>query len=432
MYSLTNVNGMAVYEDRTEEVCIRVPAACCQGMAAMRPMPTIEDEDYFRRCVFFPISGSSLRTLAESRCARSACILVSDATRLSPTSRFVPYLVEELVAGGVPMEGILFVVAIGVHRDATKEEMRAMVGEALWGRVRIINHTPFDRENLLLLGTTSFGTPVEVNKEAYACDLHIAVGKVEPHEFAGFSGGRKSVLPGICSERTISRNHSPEMLFSKNALPGILEGNPVHQDMLESARMFRIDFCINAVLNEQNQPAAAFAGDVEEAHRAAVLFLKDYAQVAIAKPDIIVTTPGAPLNIDFYQSMKTLIALAGVLSQDTVVALYCECVEGVNSEDMMRPFRETRSLAEAVEYMMDHYKIQMDHALLISRILKKGVKIVVYSPHVSEEDIAAMHMVPAADYEDMMEKAWALTSKKQPRIVFYPQAQRGLPILLEE
>ena len=118
--------------------------------------------------------------------------------------------VDELVKGGIELENITFFVAIGVHRPATEDEMRCALGE-LYGKVECVNHTPFDKDNLIYLGDSSNGTPVTVNRRAYECDVHVQIGKVEPHEFAGFSGGRKSVLPGISSEETIRINHRPEL-----------------------------------------------------------------------------------------------------------------------------------------------------------------------------------------------------------------------------
>jgi nickel-dependent lactate racemase len=373
------------------------------------------------------VDGETITEMAKRKNAKSACVLVSDATRNVPNSLVAGLVVKALTDGGVPLSGIRFFVALGVHRDATEAEMRGMLGESLWGKVSIENHTPYDKSNLIYLGTTACGTPVEVNKRAWECDLHLSIGKVEPHEFAGFSGGRKSVLPGISSERTILSNHSPRMLYCEGSIPGALEGNPIHQDMVETANLFRLDYTISFVLNCEGEPAAVFGGSMLQSHAAAVKFSREYIDVLVGHPDIIVTTPGSPLNIDFYQSLKPLIALTGAVDEHTTIALYCACPEGINSEDMMVPFRATDSLEEMVHFVVNHYRIQMDHALLLSKILKKRVKLLAWSPNVAEQDLKRMYFIPCTGASDLMKKAYEACGKEHPRVLFFPQAQKSLP-----
>lgn len=429
MYKISLTGDKACYQDKLENVTIEIPKELCMGMAGIQEMAAMEESACIQS-VLHPIDGKRLKEIAVERNAKSACILVSDATRRVPTAKVAKVLVDELTEGGVPMEGILFIVAIGVHRDATEEEMREMLGGQLYGKVRIENHTPFSYDNLISLGQTSRGTPAEVNRRAYECDLHISVGKVEPHEFAGFTGGRKSVLPGISSEKTIEHNHSTGMLYSEKAVPGNLDGNPIHLDMVETAELFRIDFTVSFVLNAQNEAAAVFCGPMQASHNAAINYLQAYCKVSIEKPDIIVTTPGYPLNIDFYQSLKPLIALTDILVSDITVALYCECREGVNSPDMLSPFYQSSTLDEMIDYVIRNYKIQMDHALLLSKIFKKNVNIIVFSPNVSDEDIAKMRMIPAGSVEELMQKAMKVCAKDHPKILFYPQAQKSLPQII--
>lgn len=429
MYNIIEKNNQVCYMDEIEDIKIKIPLESSMGMVEIGEMPAVEESAY-EHSVTNPIGGIRLKDIAARRNAKSACVLVSDATRNVPTAKVADTIVKELVDGGVPLEGIIFVVAIGVHRDATEQEMREMLGEQLYNKVNIENHTPYSEDNLIALGTTFFGTPVKVNKRAYECDLHISVGKVEPHEFAGFSGGRKSVLPGISSEKTIEANHSTTMLYSQRAVPGCLNGNPIHMDMVEAAEFFGVDFTVSFVQNAKNKTAAVFSGSMQASHQAAVEYLQKYCKCSFEKPDIIVTTPGSPLNIDFYQSLKPLIALTEVLDETITVALYCECKEGVSSPDMLRPFYNSSSLDEMIDYVIKNYKIQMDHALLLSKIFKKNVKVVVYSPNVSDNDISSMRMIPSSSIDDMMSKAVQVCGKQKPRILFYPQAQKSLPNMI--
>lgn len=430
MYKLIESQEDMIYVDSVENVKIKVPKTQCNGLAQIKPMPAVSNEREYEMSIMEPQFGVGIRELSKDRNAKSACVLISDATRKVPTSKVAGYIVRELCKGGVPIENIIFIVAIGVHRVATNVEMREMLGEELYGKVKIENHTPYDYDNLVNLGCTSLLTPIEVNKKAYECDIHISIGKVEPHEFAGFSGGRKSVLPGISSEKTIMANHAPKMLSMDNSVPGSIDENPIHKDMLETAEKFRLDFVVNFVINHNNEVSKIFCGSLKESHLAAVEYLRGYCNVEFEKADVIVTTPGNPLNIDFYQSLKPIIAMTDILDSDTIVALYCNCKEGINSEDMMKPFRNCKYVDEIIDYATKNYKIQMDHALLLSKVIKKNVKMLVYSPNVKAEDIESMYMIPCKSIDEMMSKAIELSGKENPKILFYPQAQRSLPIII--
>lgn len=430
MYGVTFTGNRALYKDTVEQVEISIPKADSLGMAGYKPIEPIGDQKTLIHALEHPVSGQGLIEIAVQKKAKSACILVSDASRNVPTGVIAPHLIDSLLRAGLHLDKILFIVATGVHRDATEAEMRSIMGEKYAGKITVINHTPSDPENLVYLGDTSFGTPVEVNHRAWQCDLHIAIGKAEPHEFAGYSGGRKSVLPGICSEKTILANHSPTMLYHANARPGILEGNPIHQDMLEAAAMFGLDFTVTMVVTDLMEPAALFCGGHVESHLAAVSYLRTFCQVTLStRPDIIVTTPGRPLNLDFYQSIKPLIALGGVIDNETVIALYSGCPEGVQSDDMLLPFEQTGSLEEMVNYALNNYRIQMDHSLLVSKILQRCKKILVYSPHVAQDVISAMYMQPCTDPQHLVDTAYSVCGKSSPKVLFYPMPQKGLPTL---
>ena len=428
MYKLEKVNENAVFTDTELNVSFAVPQANCMGMEQTQQIPPVEDKEMLRKAFYNPVSGECLADMVKARGSKTACILISDATRGIPTAPLAEITVEELVKGGMKLEDILFIVAIGVHRDATEDEMRRFLGD-LYGKVRVENHTPFDENNLIFLGNTTAGTPVSVNKRAYECDLHIQIGKVEPHEFAGFSGGRKSVLPGISSEKTIRTNHLPEKILNPMAAIGVLDGNPISNDMIEAADMFRVDFGVNCILNNEMQIAAVFTGGMTDSHRAAVDFVKSYLGVNIDKPDIIVTTPGQPLDIDFYQSVKALIALTEILDESIVTVLYCGCPEGVNSADMLRAFGSSDDIEEVVKYTTDNYEIQMDHVLLLAKIIRKKAKIVLYCPNVSDTEAETMFMKPCGSPEEAMELARKLTGKDEPKVLFYPRPQTGLPML---
>ncbi len=427
MYQLKRNELEWEYIDKNLGIRFTVPGECTAKLLRTPDAEAIQSEADVEEAVKNPRYGQSLRKIAEEKHARSACILVSDATRAVPTARIIRYVVRELTEAQIPYEQICAFVAIGVHRDASEEEMKTFLGE-LYGKIRIENHTPFDKENLICLGETSRHTPVWVNKRAYACDLHIQIGKVEPHEFAGFSGGRKSVLPGISGEETIRINHRPEMILQQKAAIGVLEGNPVHEDMEEAAEKFGIDFGVNLILNQQLELSAVFAGEMKKSHQAAVEQVRARLGVSVKRPDILVTTAGNPLDIDFYQTVKALIALTEILDENTTVILYCGCPEGVNSPDMLRAFRSSRDLEQAVAYTVGSYRIQMDHVLLLSKILRKHVRIIVCCPNIRDEEIRDMFMIPCSTPRAAMAAALEMCGKKEAEVLFYPRPQTGLPI----
>lgn len=428
MYQLEYQNGMAVYTDTELKLSFTVPEEECMGMLQTTQLPALRDREEIRRAFQNPVSGKRLSQIARERNAKSAAILISDATRGVPTASLALPVTEELLEGGVPLSGICFFVGIGVHRPATEEEMKTFLGD-LYGKVRIENHTPFCRENLISLGTTRDGTPVEVNRRAYECELHIQIGKVEPHEFAGFSGGRKSVLPGISSEETIRINHRPERILDPRAGIGMTDDNPVSMDMEEAAERFRMDFGVNCILNNEMELAAVFTGGMKESHEAAIDFVKVRLGVKLEKPDLIVTCPGQPLDIDLYQSVKALIALTEILDETTVTLFYCGCPEGINSPDMLRAFSCSDQLEKVVEWTTRNYEIQMDHVLLLSKFLRKGAKVVLCCEHVNDEDARAMFMIPGGKPTEAMTLARKLTGREKPKILFYPRPQTGLPVL---
>lgn len=428
MYDLQLSGDTAIYTDKVENRRISVPAASCAGMFAAGTPPTNTDKSVYLSCLQTPVAGKALRDIAKEKQAKTAAVIVSDITRNVPTHTVAGHIVDELVAGGVPMEGITFFVALGVHRDATTPEMKSFIGSDLYGKVAIENHEPFSEDKLISLGTTTRGTPVSVNKKAYQCDVKVVVGKVELHEMAGFSGGRKSVLPGVASEKTILVNHRPEMIFDPGTGAGKLAGNPIHEDMVEAAKMFGVDFNVNFVVDATEQPSRVFAGSLEESHLQATEYVREFCTIALPeKPDVFVITPGSPLNCDMYQGVKALIAMHHVLDANTVVLLYAAFPEGMNSDDFVAPLlKYPDDLDKAKNYAWNNYKIQMDHTLPIIEIIKTGAKIVVCTDHVPDTLIRALHMTPCPDLDNAMTLAVKLSGKQNPRVAFCPQPQRGL------
>jgi nickel-dependent lactate racemase len=426
MYSIRDTDSTVIYRDAAEGEEIRVPRDQCLGLIGIRePCPVAWPKD-FRAAFAAPVGARPLHELA--RGAGRVAIVVSDSTRGVPSAKVMPMLLAALASAGVHRTAVTVIIARGVHRPATAAEIEEIVGVQNLPGLTVINHDPYDGEQLVVLGQTSFGTSVAVNRTVLQADLRIAVGKVEPHEFAGFSGGRKSVLPGIAGEKTIEFNHRPEMLLAPAARPGQLEGNPIHLDMMEAADLLKIHFMVNLVLNHGGDTVGIFTGDPSASYLAAVGFLKTFCQVSLReRPDIIVTTPGRPLNIDFYQSIKPLIALAPILEDEGVLVLYSSCRDGLGTADMLIPYEGAKDIDEVIGRLRADYRIQMDHALLLGKILQRGIRIIVASPSINAAIVRRLFLTPAGSPQEALEMAMKMVRKRKPMVLFFPQAQRTLP-----
>lgn len=426
MYRIEDKGDNVQFLDEEEHRQVLVPADSFVGMYETGNPKAIEEEA-IRDAVIVPVEGGTrLSEIVRQKGAKSASIIISDATRGVPTDKVAPFVIEELLAGGILKKDIVFVVALGVHRDATTEEMQEFLG-GLFGEVRIENHDAFDENKLVYLGETTRHTPVKVNRTVYESDIVVTIGKVELHDMAGFSGGRKSILPGVASEETIVINHRPEMMVDPGSHAGNLIDNPIHEDMLETARMCGVDYSVNLVMNQSYEIAGIFSGDLQKSHEAAAAFLKTFCEVELPeKPDIYLVCPGAPLSIDMYQGVKALIALHTLVDEDTTVILYGDFKEGINSTDFLEPFKMYPDLEELKEYVWNNYEIQMDHIVPIREILKKKTRVMVVSQNVEAEDIKAMHMEKYDTLQGAMDTALKENPKETPRVAICPQSYRSI------
>lgn len=426
-YTLQRHEGKVTYRDAIEKVDVTISEDRCGGLF-LCPEPDLPSTGFIASAFNQPVDSPPLREIA--RGARSAVLLVSDSTRAVPTADVLPSIVEELAQGGVAFDKIKAVVGTGVHRPATDDEIRVILGDTFWKRIVVENHTPYDENNLVFIGSTSLGTPIRVNKTVWGADLRIVIGKVEPHEFAGFSGGRKSVLPGISAEDTIRINHSPKLLMSPSAIPGCLAGNPIHQDMLEAARLLGVHFCVNILTDTQNRLIDLVCGELEKSHLMAAERLRKRVGLPLgSRPELVVTTPGVPLNINLYQSIKALLAVAPIMHPNGVIVLYSCCEEGVDSDDMLLPFRQSRNLDGVLDYLRDHYSIQMDHAFLLTKVLQAGPRVVAVSPNISDDMFELLHMVPAKTLSDGIRMAFDMLGEKEGKVLFFPRPQSTLPYM---
>lgn len=309
--------------------------------------PSAEDEQAeIRRALAEPIGAPRLRDLAVS--ARDAVIVVSDVTRPCPSYKFLPALLEEISA--IPRERITILFALGGHRAHSPEEQAQLVGPGVVeSGVRLLD---LDTTQCVPVGTTTRGTRLEVFKPYLDADLRICTGNIEYHYFAGFSGGAKAVVPGMCSYAAIRDNHS--MMLAPSARAGILQGNPVRDDIDEAAGLVGIDFLFNVVLDEHKRILRAFAGHYLEAHRVGVAFYDERCDLSVPEAaDVIVASPGGkPKDINLYQAQKTLDNVAGAVRDGGVVILVARCREGFGQtsfEEWMRGMGSPQVLIDRIQ-----------------------------------------------------------------------------------
>ncbi len=298
-----------------------------------------------------PVGAKPLGELARGR--RDAVIVVSDRTRPVPNALLLPPMLDALRAGGLSPEAVTVQVATGLHRPATPEELREILGAELARSLRIVQHDARDADAHVDLGRTSGGLPIQIDRFFVERELRIVTGLIEPHLMAGYSGGRKAVCPGLASVETIRVAHGAAMLEGRLGA-GIVEGNPLHEALLEVARRVGVHFSVNVALDRERRVAGVFCGDVEASHAEGMRFveaeshasLDDFADV------VIVSAGGAPLDTTFYQAIKGIAAAAAVVRLGGTILLCASLREGIGSASFEKCLRESEG-AEAFEARLD-------------------------------------------------------------------------------
>lgn len=289
------------------------------------------EEEIVRNALENPIGSLKLRDLAKGK--KKITVITSDHTRAVPSAITLPLLLAEIRKGNAEAD-ITIIVATGLHRGMTESEMLAKFGEAIMKNEHVINHNAYEADNFIDLGVLPSGSKCEINKLAVEADLLVSEGFIEPHFFAGFSGGRKSVLPGIASQDCVNINHSAKAIKDPRSTTGVLDGNPIHEDMIKAARMAKLAFILNVLLDEKKHITSAFCGDVDEAHRAGCKLLMESNGVQAIKADIVITTNGGyPLDQNLYQCPKGLSSALACAKKDGVIILAASCVEGLGGEN---------------------------------------------------------------------------------------------------
>ena len=360
------------------------------------PAPAPDPDAEVARALDAPIGSPRLEELASG--ARTATIICSDHTRPVPSRYLVPALLRRLRAAS-PDVRVTLLVATGCHRGTTRAELVAKFGEEIVERERIVVHDCADEASLVSLGTLPSGGELRVNRAAVETDLLLSEGFIEPHFFAGYSGGRKSVLPGIAGRVSVLANHCAEFIADPKARTGVLDGNPIHRDMLWAARAARLAFVLNVVIDGGKRIVRAFAGDPDAAHRAGAAFLDGFARIDVPEADVCVTgNGGAPLDQNVYQCVKGMSAAESVVRPGGAIVLCAECADGHGGRSFfehLRDFSARELLAQCAATPRDATVPDQWQYQIAARIMDKA-HVVFVSPPERHAELRAMRFEAAA------------------------------------
>jgi nickel-dependent lactate racemase len=316
---------------------VDVPAGFNYRVLRSRTAPALDDaEAALNSALNSPIGCEPLRVMAAGK--RTAAISVCDITRPAPNRVTLPPLLKRLHEAGIPVEGITILIATGLHRSATEDELNTILGSEIAARYRVVSHDARELKQHRGLGNTGRGTPVYIDERFMAAELHVTLGFIEQHLMLGFSGGRKLVAPGLAAQETIKVLHSPRFMREPLATEGSIAGNPLHDELLEIARMARQDFILDVTLTQERAISGVFAGDPLKAHAAGVAFLEATSLELLPEPaDVVITSAaGYPLDLTLYQTVKGITAAAHLVKPDGRILVVAECAEGVGSLEFAR------------------------------------------------------------------------------------------------
>ncbi len=359
----------------------------------------------------------------------TTAIAISDATRPVPNDVILPPLLARLRAGGVRQADVTIIVGTGNHRPAAPAEFPGLVGADVARRYRVVSHVYDDPAQLVRLGVTTRGTPVEINRAFAAADTRIIVGMIDPHQFVGYTGGCKGAFIGLAGGATITANHS--MLSEPGARLGVWAGNPVRADIDELTDLLPIDLVVNVVLNTENEMVRVFAGDPHEVLAAAVPLVRDVCETAVPRPmDVVIASPGGyPKDLNLYQAQKALAHACELVRPGGSVILAAECREGAGDDLYESYMAAAASPQDVVErFRREGFRMGAHKAYLFARSLLQARTYLV-AGGIAPEQARTLHLIPAPCVEDALAAALA-GGPDRPRIGIMPRASSTIPRIL--
>lgn len=377
-----------------------------------------------------PMDTPKLSELAAGK--KTCTIIISDHTRPVPSKHIIPFMLAELRQGNPDID-ITLLVATGFHRPTSKDELIGKLGEKIVAEEHIYIHDSQNPSTNVEIGVLPSGAKLVIDKLAAETDLLVAEGFIEPHFFAGFSGGRKSVLPGVCDQVTVLGNHCAAFIASDYARTGVLEGNPLHRDMVDAADQAKLAYIVNVIIDEDKKVVAAFAGNYIKAHETGCEFLKGYCRV---KPkqrgDVVITSNGGtPLDQNMYQSVKGLTAAESAAAPGAVLIICSRCNDGTGGESFYRALKDCVSpaalLEETLTIPMEETNPDQWEYQILARMMAKHHIIFVSDP-TAKQYVEDMKLEYAPDLETALDHAYAMKGEGAHTVVI----PNGISVIVEE
>ena len=355
-------------------------------------------------------------------------IIVNDITRATPSPAMLRAILGELAH--VPRQNIILFNALGTHRANTEAELRGMLGNEVVDQYTIVQNHCFERSTQVSLGKTSAGNEIWINRELMKCSVKILTGFIEPHLFAGYSGGGKAIMPGMAGQSTILNNHCSANVSHPKATWGVIEGNPILTEIREIALRAGGTFLVNVTLNRDKQITGVYAGDLDEAHARGCAFVRLSAMLPVDQPfDIVVTTnSGYPLDLNLYQSVKGLSAAAQIVRQGGAILIATECWDGIPEHGLYHQIlKEAGSPQAVLENIRGFATTQQDQwqAQIQAQIQLKA-EVYVHSGHLTDELISSALLKPARSLEGTLSEL-VQHYGPQARICVMPEGPQTIP-----
>ncbi len=388
----------------------------------------LDEQAAMRDALRYPIGSPPLRELVRPH--DQVAVVFSDITRPQPRERMLPVLLDELHQAGVPVGNVLLINGLGTHRPNTDAELRAMLGHDLVERYRLIQHDAHDKSQMVNLGRTRWGHEAWINAAYAQADVKILTGFIEPHIFAGFSGGPKAVLPAVAGIEIILDNHNGPMLSAPTATWGITQGNAIWEEMLQVAQMTHPDFLFNVTLNRERQITGVFAGDLVLAHRAGIEQVRAAAMVGVdALFDVALTTnSGYPLDLNLYQSVKGISAAAQVVRPGGAILMASECWDGVpefgNYKKLLQEAASPQAMLDRV--MAPGFRMHDQWEAFLHAKLCLHADIHLFAGGLSDDDIRMAMMSPCHNIAATLQE---LIGRYGPRLCVLPEGPMTIPYI---
>ncbi|MBA4393867.1 MAG: hypothetical protein C0407_09975 [Desulfobacca sp.] len=396
-----------------------------------KKMPILADPGKAVREAFsYPLGSKPL--LAEAKVCRNVCILICDITRPVPNGIVLPELLRELIQAGVGPESITVLVATGLHRPNEGEELRELIGnDWVLKTVRIVNHFARNDSDHVLLGTTPAGMPVMVDRRFVDADLRIVVGLVEPHFMAGYSGGRKIIIPGVAHEETIRVLHRTKLLTQDGVSNCHLEGNPLHEELMLAAGMVGECLAINTVIDEDRNLSLVNFGRLKESHEAAVLFARPFFEIPVDRKfqTVITSASGYPLDRNYYQTVKGMVGVANILEPDSDIFVVSECSEGLGTTEYARS--QAKMIALGIEGFVAETSLKPSasidewETIMQIKAMRAG-KIHLFTRGLTHEEKALTGITVIDSWQEAIQQCMA--KKQDKKVAVIPEGPYVIPL----